>query len=136
MVFRYGLSYLKNNLKKGLDTLLGNQFQDSIDLSGGEWQKVALARLELSESIVKIYDEPTSSLDPLSESKIYSLLSKYQSNNTYFIISHRLGVTTLVDHVFVLADGIICEEGSHVDLLKNSSIYRRMFDEQKAWYMI
>lgn len=135
-LFRYGLSYLKNNLKKGLDTLLGNQFQDSIDLSGGEWQKVALARLELSESIVKIYDEPTSSLDPLSESKIYSLLSKYQSNNTYFIISHRLGVTTLVDHVFVLADGIICEEGSHVDLLKNSSIYRRMFDEQKAWYMI
>ena len=133
---KYGLTYLKTKLSKGIHTMLGRQLQGSEELSGGEWQKVALARLDLSGRKVKVLDEPTASLDPISESEIFNIFFHNHGKDTFLVISHRLGITTLVDRIFILADGRICEEGNSKDLLNKSGIFKKMFEEQKVWYTL
>lgn len=130
----YNIEYITDRMTQGLDTMLGKQLSNSENLSGGEWQKIALARLELSEKQIKILDEPTASLDPIAESKVYSKILQRNEKNTYLIVSHRLGITALVDRIYVIADGIVSEAGTSDELKSKNGVYMHMYKEQSGWY--
>lgn len=104
------LDKLVENLPKGIDTNLGKIHKDGIDLSGGEWQRVALARAIVSEAPVRILDEPTASLDPISENKIYELFSKISHDIMTILISHRLASTKIADEILVFNEGTLVEK--------------------------
>lgn len=129
-----GLSDFVEKLPRRLKTNLGKLEQDGIDLSGGEWQKVALARAIMQKSSVLILDEPTASMDPIAESNMYSLFQKLLLQRTIIMISHRLGSTIMADQIFVLNDGRIIESGNHKELIKLNGIYADMYIKQKRWY--
>lgn len=117
-------------------TGLGKLDEDGVDLSGGQWQKVAMARALMNEAPLLILDEPTAALDPISESLVYEQFGEISKDRTTIFISHRLGSTKLADDIFVIGDGCIKEEGSHESLLKGQGIYAEMFKTQQSWYIV
>lgn len=121
-------------LPKGVDTPLGKIMKDGIDISGGQWQRIALARTIINPAPIKILDEPTAALDPLSESHLYEQFEKIIDNKTSIFISHRLGSIKLADEIFVFDDGRLIEEGSHEMLLSEAGKYARMYNSQLEWY--
>lgn len=121
-------------LPEGFATPLGKLVDGSVDLSGGQWQRVAIARGLMNPAPLQILDEPTAALDPVSESRLYEELGRISRGRTTVFISHRLGSTKLADHIFVLKDGRVCEEGTHEELMENKGLYARMYDSQKSWY--
>lgn len=123
------------NLKNGLSTLIGKINPKGVDLSGGQWQKIAIARSIISPAPIKILDEPTASLDPIAESKIYTEFETLMTDNTTIFISHRLGSTKLADEILVIDNGQLIEQGTHQDLLKLNGMYAEMFESQKRWYL-
>ena len=123
-----------NNLPNGLDTFLGKIYENGIDLSGGQWQKIAIARSLVRKSQLRILDEPTASLDPLEESRLYQDYQSLLLGNTAILITHRLGATKLVDKIIVIDEGTVKEIGSHDELMKKKDLYFRMFNSQKEWY--
>lgn len=123
-----------NNLPNGLDTFLGKIYENGIDLSGGQWQKIAIARSLVRKSQLRILDEPTASLDPLEESRLYQDYQSLLLGNTAILITHRLGATKLVDKIIVIDEGTVKEIGSHDELMKKNDLYFRMFNSQKGWY--
>lgn len=123
-----------NDLPRGYDSKLGEQRLEGIELSGGEWQKLALSRIMLSNSPLKILDEPTSSLDPVSENDLYKQYQKIMKDKTTIFISHRLASTSFADIIFVLDNATIAEKGSHIELMKKKGIYWSMFSRQSAFY--
>lgn len=123
-----------SSLPEGLDTALGKLEEGSVDLSGGQWQKVAMARSLMSAAPVQLLDEPTAALDPVSESRLYEEFEKISSGRTTVFISHRLGSTKLADRIFVLEDGRVSEQGSHAELMEHRGLYARMYDSQRSWY--
>lgn len=117
----------------GLDTQLGREF-DGVELSGGEWQKVAIARGLNKDADVIILDEPTSALDPLME---YDILKKFMDmtqGKTSVIISHRVGLCRFADRIIVMRDGRVVGNGSHEELLRGNEEYARIWGEQAKWY--
>lgn len=131
-----------NSLKKsgfiydyGLETNFGKIENNSIDLSGGEWQKLAIARAYISTANIFILDEPTSALDPISENYIYSSFVKALDSKTCLIISHRLGIAKYADKIFVLKDGKILETGKHNELISKKGFYAKMYSSQQSWYL-
>ena len=131
---KLGIGRELSELPKGFQTMLGKLEDGSVDLSGGQWQRVAMARSLMNPAPVQILDEPTAALDPVSESRLYEELGKISAGRTTVFISHRLGSTKLADHIFVLKDGGVCEEGAHEELLLRGGLYRQMYDSQKSWY--
>ena len=132
-----GLSGAVEKLKDGVDTNLGKIQADGVDLSGGEWQRIAMARSVVNNAPLKILDEPTAALDPVSESAVYKNFERISKNKTTIFISHRLGSTKLADIIFVLSGGKIIESGSHSELMKlENGIYAEMFNSQAEWYKI
>ena len=121
---------LPNNEK----TPLGKIFDDGMDISGGEWQKVAIARALYANAPFMILDEPTASLSPMMESKLYKRFAEITKDKTSLLISHRLGSTKLSDLLFVLDNGVIAETGSHDELMAANGIYAEMFKSQRSWY--
>ena len=121
-------------LPKGKKTLLGKISTEGIDLSGGQWQKVAVARAAISHSTLKIFDEPTAALDPIAERNVYVKFDEISKGATSIFISHRLASCLHADEILLLDDGIIAEQGSHVELMKKGQKYKMMFDSQKEWY--
>lgn len=121
-------------LPKGIDTPLGKIQNDSVDLSGGQWQKVAMARCVINPAPIKILDEPTAALDPISESNIYRQFEKISRGSTAIFISHRLGSTKLADEIFVFQEGTVVERGNHEQLMKLQGIYKDMYTSQLEWY--
>ena len=117
-----------------LDTGLGLVEKDSGDLSGGQWQKIAIARVILSDHPVRILDEPTAALDPVAESKLYDLFSKASKSKTTITVTHRLGAAKLADQIVVLKNGAVAKQGRHDELMKNKGLYMNMFENQKGWY--
>ena len=117
-----------------LDTMLGKEF-DGVELSGGQWQKIAIARGIFKESEVIIMDEPTSAIDPIAETEILKAFLEIAKNKTAIIISHRTGLCTLVDKIAVMKEGNLVEYGSHDSLIKEDKEYARMFHAQKQWYV-
>lgn len=116
-----------------LDDYLGTEF-GGIDLSGGEWQKLAIARASFRDSSFYVLDEPTSALDPLIENEVLEQFLNLVKDETALIISHRIGVCKLVDRIVVLSNGQIIEQGSHSALLKLGGEYSRLYHAQEQWY--
>ena len=129
-----GLEELIIELKNGMDTHLGKIKDGGQDLSGGQWQRVAIARSLISRSPVKILDEPSSALDPLSESRLYEEFEKLMKDKTTVFISHRLGSTKLADEILVIDEGRIAERGTHNELMEVKGQYAEMFEAQRSWY--
>lgn len=119
---------------KGAETPLGKIFEGGVDISGGEWQKVAIARALYADTPFMILDEPTASLSPAAESRLYRRFGEITRDRTSLFISHRLGSTKLSDVLLVLEDGIIAETGSHEELMAAGGIYAGMFKSQRSWY--
>jgi ABC-type multidrug transport system fused ATPase/permease subunit len=121
-------------LKNGLDTQLGKIHEDGVDISGGEWQRAAMARSIVNKAPLCILDEPTAALDPVNESHVYHKFEQISRGRTTIFISHRLGSTKLADVIYVLDKGKIAETGSHVELMAHNGLYAQMYNSQAGWY--
>lgn len=130
-----GLDEMIEKLPDGLDTVLGRLAGRGYDLSGGEWQKLAIARGILNPGGLCILDEPTAALDPLTENRVYEDFGRISAGRTTLMISHRLGSTKLADEILVLADGRVAEAGSHDRLMARDGLYREIYDSQRRWYL-
>lgn len=122
-------------LPKGIETNLGKIKEDGVDISGGQWQRIGMARAIMSLAPLKILDEPTAALDPISESNVYEKFEEISRGGTTIFISHRLGSTKLADKIFVIEDGSIKEEGSHEELMNLGGTYKNMYESQRGWYI-
>ena len=129
-----GLGELAKGWKNGLRTPLGRLEPDGVDLSTGQWQRVAIARGLLQTVPVHILDEPTASIDPVHEEQIYRLFQQLLKGQFAIYITHRLGAARMADEILVLQDGGVSERGSHDSLCKARGTYYTMYEEQKSWY--
>lgn len=123
------------HLPNGINTSLGKLFDDSVDLSVGQWQRVAIARTLVSNAPVYILDEPTSSLDPIGESNVYKLFGMVSKGKSTIFITHRLGAARVADEILLVNDGVIAERGNHDELMLKNGIYADMFVAQRSWYI-
>jgi ATP-binding cassette subfamily B protein len=121
-------------LPAGLDQMLGRRFDGGVDLSGGEWQKVALARAYLRDAQVLILDEPTSALDARSEYEVFQRFAELTTGKMALFISHRFSTVRMADRIVVLEKGSIAEEGDHDALTQLGGRYAEMFELQAASY--
>lgn len=129
-----GLLEYVQKLPMGVKTPLGEVLEGGIELSGGQWQRLSMARAIISSAPVLILDEPTAALDPLNESKLYQEFAEICQGKTSLFISHRLGSTKLASTIFVLKDGYVAEEGSHEALMQIGGSYAHMYNMQRSWY--
>jgi len=127
-----GVHTLIDNLPNGYNTLIGNLFDESRELSWGEWQKIALARALFREAPVLILDEPSSALDADTEYEIFSRFREIVKGRTSVLISHRFTNVSLADRIIVLDKGTIAEEGTHEELMKKGGMYFTMFTKQSS----
>lgn len=124
-----------NKLSNGINTNMGKLEKDGQLLSGGEWQKVAMARSLISPATLLVLDEPTAALDPISESLLYEQFEKIAKGKTTLFISHRLGSTRLADEIIVIDKGTVLNQGKHAFLMKNCVLYQDMYEKQRSWYV-
>lgn len=130
-----GLGKKIDTLPNGIFTKLNKKVhKDGTELSGGEAQKLMLARALYKDAPFLILDEPTAALDPIAESKIYSEFNIMAKNKTSLFISHRLASTSFCDRIILLENGCIAEEGTHQELISANKKYRELFDIQSCWY--
>jgi ATP-binding cassette subfamily B protein len=116
------------------DQMVGRRFEGGTDLSGGEWQKIALARAYMRDAQLLILDEPTATLDARAEYEAFQRFSELTRGRTAVLISHRFSTVRMADRILVLADGEIREEGTHQDLLAAAGHYAELFELQAAGY--
>jgi ATP-binding cassette, subfamily B, bacterial len=121
-------------LPKGFDQVLGSRFEGGMDLSGGEWQKIALARAYLRDAQLLILDEPTAALDARSEHEVFERFSELTTGKMALLISHRFATVKMADRILVLKDGMVAEEGNHDKLIQVGGHYAAMFELQAANY--
>jgi len=116
------------------DQTVGKMFKNGIDLSGGQWQKLALARAFFKNAPMLILDEPTSAIDAKAEYEIFQHVQELQKDKTVIIISHRFSTVRNADKIFVLDEGKIIEEGNHETLMKKKGLYAELFNIQAQGY--
>ncbi len=131
---RSGAMEFIKTLPHGLDTLLGRNFHNGVELSTGQWQKLAIARAYFRPAEILILDEPASGLDAKAEAAVYEHFAHMAAGKTVVLISHRLGSARLADRIVVLQAGRIVEEGSHRQLLTADGEYASMYRAQAEWY--
>lgn len=129
-----GLLDVERKLPQGLHTPLGKIKTGGQDISGGEWQRIAMARAILNPAPLRILDEPTAALDPRSESELYEKFEQMSRDKTTVFISHRLGSTKLADEILVIGNGKLLEHGSHHELVSSGGVYAEMYESQRSWY--
>ena len=125
------IDLLPNGLQTKLDKTL---FKDATELSGGEKQKLAMARALYKESPIVILDEPTAALDPIAEEKVYRIYHSLSDKTTSIFVSHRLASTRFCDRIFYMENGQILEEGTHEALMRDNGKYAAMFHAQSQYY--
>jgi ATP-binding cassette subfamily B protein len=126
--------WLVKKMPNGLDSKVGRLFEGGHDLSGGEWQRLALARIMYRDADIWILDEPTSSLDPEAEAAIFAELKENLKGRIGIVISHRFSTVRIADRIAVIADGKVSEIGSHEELMKAKGRYSELFELQAAGY--
>ena len=122
------------DLPAGYATPLGKEWPGGLELSSGQWQRLALARAYLRDAQIVALDEPTAALDPRAEVEFYRQFVQVAAGRTAILVSHRLGAARLADRIVVLANGRIVEEGDHEALLRRDGVYARMYGLQARWY--
>jgi ATP-binding cassette, subfamily B, bacterial len=121
-------------LPAGYDQLIGRRFRTGIDLSGGEWQKIAIARAYMRDAQVLILDEPTAALDARAEYQVFQRFKELSEGRTALLISHRFSSVRMADRIVVLADGKVEDIGTHEELLARGGRYKELFELQAAGY--
>lgn len=121
-------------LPHGYATLLGSVFEGAVDLSAGQWQRLALARAYLRDAQIVVLDEPTAALDPRGEVAVYRRFREAAAGRCALFISHRLGSARLAERIVVLQEGRVVEEGTHAALLTAGGEYARLYRLQATWY--
>ncbi len=129
-----GADQVLSELPKGYDTILSRMFDQGVELSGGQWQKVALARAMFPNSSFVILDEPTSAIDPNSEADLFDGFRDKIEGRGALVISHRLSTVRMADYTYVLDNGRIVEEGTHEELIAKGGRYAEMFERQGRGY--
>jgi len=126
--------WLVNKMTNGLDSKVGRLFEGGHDLSGGEWQRLALARIMYRNADIWILDEPTSSLDPEAEAAIFAELKENLKGRIGIVISHRFSTVRIADRIAVIDDGRVTELGSHAELIAAKNRYAELFELQASGY--
>jgi ATP-binding cassette subfamily B protein len=121
-------------LPRGYDQVLGKRFRTGIDLSGGEWQKIAIARAYMRDAQLLILDEPTAALDARAEFEVFQRFKELSRGKTAVLISHRFSSVRMADRIVVLVDGVIEAIGTHTELLARGGRYAELFELQAAGY--
>jgi ATP-binding cassette, subfamily B, bacterial len=121
-------------LPNGYDQMLGRRFETGVDLSGGEWQKVALARAYLRDAQILVLDEPTAALDARSEHEVFERFAELTRGKMALLISHRFSTVKMADRIIVLEKGVIAEQGRHEQLMAHGGRYAEMFELQASSY--
>ncbi|MFT3668689.1 MAG: ABC transporter ATP-binding protein [Pseudoxanthomonas sp.] len=123
-----------DGLPRGYDQLVGRRFKDSVDLSGGQWQKIAIARAYMRDAQVMILDEPTAALDARSEFEVFQRFKELSDNRTAVLISHRFSSVRMADRILVLNEGRLEASGTHEHLMAQGGRYAELFELQAAGY--
>ena len=121
-------------LPKGYDQVIGRRFKEGVDLSGGQWQKIAIARAYMRDAQVMILDEPTAALDARAEYEVFERFKELSEDRTAVLISHRFSSVRMADRILVLADGKLEASGTHVELMAQGGRYAELFELQAAGY--
>jgi ATP-binding cassette subfamily B protein len=121
-------------LPLGYDQMVGKRFKNGVELSGGEWQKIAIARAYMREAAVLILDEPTAALDARSEFEVFKNFKELSEGRTAMLISHRFSSVRMADRIIVLAGGSVEAVGTHDELVQQSGRYAELFELQAAAY--
>ena len=130
-----GLGEKIDQLPRGIHTKLDKQVnQDGTELSGGQLQKLMLARALYKNAPILVLDEPTAALDPIAENQIYLQYNRMSKDKTSLFISHRLASTQFCDRILYMKEGRIAEEGTHEQLLQLGGEYSRLYQMQSCWY--
>jgi ATP-binding cassette subfamily B protein len=122
------------HLPGGYDQMIGKRFKNGVELSGGEWQKIAIARAYMREAEVLILDEPTAALDARAEYEVFRRFKELSAGKTAVLISHRFSSVRMADRILVLADGKVEAQGTHEELLAQQGRYAELFELQAAGY--
>lgn len=129
-----GAAPLIESLPMQYDTVLGRQFENGTDLSGGQWQKIALARAFMRDAELLILDEPTAALDAFAEAEVYARFAKLTAGKTTVFVTHRLSSVRMADRILVLKDGALVECGNHEELISLNGEYAAMYRLQAERY--
>ena len=129
-----GADTVAGGLPEGYDTLLTREFEGGTELSGGEWQRVAISRGFMRRANFVVLDEPTASLDPQAEADVFRRFLSMSGGRTTIVVSHRLGSARLCDRILVLKEGRLVEDGTHDELVSRGGEYAHMWDLQAGWY--
>ena len=128
-----GINKYDDSLTDGYETMLSREF-DGVDLSGGQWQRVAIARSFFRPHRFIVLDEPTAAIDPVEETKIYNRFADISRGKTAIIVTHRLGSVRLADRILVMKQGRLVEQGAHAELMAAGGEYARLYKSQEQWY--
>jgi ATP-binding cassette subfamily B protein len=118
----------------GYRQMLGRRFDDGVDLSGGEWQKIALARAYMRSAQLLILDEPTAALDARAEYEVFVRFNQLMAGRMAVVISHRFSTVRMADRIVVLGGGAVVEAGTHEELVARGGLYAELFEMQAAGY--